>query len=104
MAKLPPLSVLTANRLADGRVVYHGADGWRPSLDAATLVRDQAEADAADEIGRAAVAERLVVEPYLVEVEFVEDGVRPARLRERIRNDGPTTGNSLYPEDIAKAS
>lgn len=104
-AKRSELTVLTANRLGDGRVVYLDEEGgWTTRLDAAVLVRTDAEAESAEAAGARAVAERYVVEPYLVDVEFVEDGVRPARLRERIRAEGPTVGHSLDRPDLAKAS
>lgn len=99
------LQVLTANRLGDGRVVYLDPEGgWSTRLDAARLVRTAEEVDAAEAAGSAAVADRFVVEPYLIGVEFVEDGVRPARLRERIRAEGPTTGHSLAAREPAEAA
>lgn len=86
--------VLTANRLADGRVIYLGEGGWTPELGAARLVSNEQEAEAAEREGRDAVAGRLVVEPYLIDIETEAAGVRPVRLRERIRALGPTTGHS----------
>jgi hypothetical protein len=104
-AKRSELTVLTANRLGDGRVVYLAKDDeWTTRLDAALLVRSDDEAERAELAGARAEAERVVVEPYLIDVEFIEDGVRPARLRERIRAEGPTTGSSLDQPDFAKAS
>ncbi len=99
------LRVLTANRLGDGRVVYLSEDGgWVSKLDAARLVRDDAEAETAEAAGAAAVADRFVVEPYLIDVELVEDGVQPARLRERIRAQGPTTGHSLDHQPVSEVA
>ncbi len=86
--------VLTANRLADGRVVYLAEQGWTSDLGAARLVLNEADAESAETEGRAAVAGRLVVEPYLIDIEAETGGVQPVRLRERIRASGPTTGNS----------
>ncbi len=105
-AKTSELRVLTANRLGDGRVVYlDGAGEWTSQLDKAALVRGVEDADRVEAAGEAAVAEQIIVEPYLIDVEVVDDGVRPARLRERIRADGPTAGNSLIRgEEYAKAS
>ncbi|MEJ8574387.1 DUF2849 domain-containing protein [Microbaculum marinum] len=88
------LRVLTANRLADGRVVYLGGDGWTQDLDLARLVADDEAAAAAELQGQQDVAARLIVEPYLIDVEAEQSGVQPMRLRERIRATGPTTGNS----------
>lgn len=101
MPKVAEFRVLTANRLGDGRVVYFGDGGWSDNFAAAQIVRGEAEAEAAEAEGRAAVADRLVVEPYLIDVEEAEDGYVPSRLRERIRALGPTTGSSL---PLAEAS
>ena len=95
MAYTSNFRVLTANRLADGRVVYLGEEGWTGELDRARLIRDAESAEAAERQGRDDVAARLVVEPYLIDVETERAGVQALRLRERIRADGPTTGNSM---------
>lgn len=81
-------SVLTANRLVDGVVVFLDPHGcWSDRFaDARGLADDGEEAEALAR-GQAAVAACAVVEPYLVALG--EDG-KPARLRERIRAEGPT--------------
>ena len=86
--------VLSANRLADGRVIYLGIGGWTLDFAEARVIRGPGEAEAAEAKGAEAVAGRLLVEPYLIAVEEAEDGFVPSRLRERIRHLGPTTGNS----------
>ncbi|HLI11864.1 MAG TPA: DUF2849 domain-containing protein [Alphaproteobacteria bacterium] len=81
---------LVANRLADGRVVYRAESGWTSDLQNARLACDEAAASVLLEEGRRAVAERMVVDPYLIDV-VAKGGVwQPARLRERIRSRGPT--------------
>ncbi|WP_436637424.1 DUF2849 domain-containing protein [Microbaculum sp. FT89] len=95
MAYASNFRVLTANRLADGRVVYLGDRDWTADLGAARLVQTDADAEIAERAGREAVAARLVVEPYLIDVEAEDRGVQPVRLRERIRASGPTTGNAV---------
>ena len=80
------MRILTANRLADGRVVYLGAGGWSRDPAAACRARDDREAALLDAEGRRAAAENRVTDPYLIEL---ADGV-PARRRERIRALGPT--------------
>jgi Protein of unknown function (DUF2849) len=95
MANTSNIRVLTANRLGDGRVVYLGESDWTSRLEAARLIADDAAAEAAEQAGRAAVAGRLVVEPYLIDVRSETERLAPVRLRERIRAEGPTTGNSL---------
>lgn len=94
MASHATFKVLTANRLGDGRVVYLGEQGWTSAIDEARLIATPDEASGAEAEGARAVTERMVVEPYLIDVETETGGVLPARLRERIRADGPTTGNS----------
>ncbi|MGE4219089.1 MAG: DUF2849 domain-containing protein [Alphaproteobacteria bacterium] len=88
--------IITANRLADGAVVYlDGQDRWVeriadacPAADDETLARLTAQAEAA-------VRARLVVDAYPIEVSAGEAGIRPARLRERIRSLGPTVRTDL---------
>jgi hypothetical protein len=94
MAYAVKTQVLTANRLADGHVVYLAEDGWTSDLDKARLLSDEGMAESAEQEGREAVAARLVVEPYLIDVEAEAAEVQAVRLRERIRAEGPTTGNS----------
>ena len=81
-------SVLTANRLVDGAVVFLDPNNrWSERFADARGLAAGADEAAALERGRAAVADCEVVEPYLVALG--EDG-KPERLRERIRADGPT--------------
>lgn len=82
--------VITANRLADGAVVYRTADNsWSTELGAAAVATtaDQAKAllaSAADD-GTAAV------EAYVAPVELAPGSrILPGNLRERIRVGGPT--------------
>jgi hypothetical protein len=81
--------VVTANRLADGAVVYRTTDGgWSNELAAAAVVTT---APAATEILSGALADRLrVVDPYVAPVRLAEAGVLPGNLREQIRSKGPT--------------
>jgi hypothetical protein len=82
-------SVVTANRLADGVVVYRTADGgWSAELSAAAVITNAEEAKA---LLAAARADFLrAVDPYVAPVEFAGERMRPANLRERIRAEGPT--------------
>jgi hypothetical protein len=86
------MKVLTANRLVDGVVVYLSPDGrWTHDFAQAARLAPEAAADA---LGQAQAQPRMLVGPYLVEV----DGqtVEPReRLRETIRAEGPTVGHSL---------
>jgi predicted NAD/FAD-binding protein len=81
--------VVTANRLADGAVVYRGEGGWTTKLDSAAVTTAAA---AAQDLLAAAKADGLhAVDAYVAPVRVSEDGrVRPGNLRERIRSSGPT--------------
>ncbi|MHC5654706.1 DUF2849 domain-containing protein [Stappia sp. ICDLI1TA098] len=91
------MKALTANRLIDGEVVWLGRSGsWVETLDLCRLLETtDAEADA-EAFAARAVAEREVVEPYLIDLARKEDGsLSPVRLRERIRATGPTSRRDL---------
>lgn len=87
---------VTANRLADGRVVYLTADGeWSEHL--AEAAWSESEAGQSELLARAEAhaAAAAVVDPYLFAVS-VEDGApAPERLREVIRGAGPTVRRDL---------
>lgn len=91
-----PAKAVTANRLADGRVIYLAADGsWRGRAAEAAWAED--EAGQAELLARAEAdaAAARVVGPYLFEV-AVEDGrPAPVSLRETIRAAGPTVRGDL---------
>ena len=83
-------SIVTANRTADGAVIYRNrAQGWSTELSDAAIVRNADEARAllseavADDVG--------AVGPYIAPVD-VKDGERiePGNLREYIRLKGVT--------------
>jgi hypothetical protein len=82
-----PQFIVTANRLDDGWVVFHGAGGWTSRLaDATRLTEDAATAR----------AQTLAGEPVIgiAVIEVDADGL-PLRLRERIRVHGPTIRDDL---------
>ena len=82
-------SVVTANRLGDGAVVYRTLEGgWTAQLDEAAIV---STADAATELLTAARREGTrVVDVYVAPVKVERDRVLPGNLRELIRLQGPT--------------
>ena len=82
------MKALTANRLADGEVVFWKAGAWVERFADAELF--EAEDAAADAQARADAQITLLVDPYLIDV--VDEGVGPAPLsyRERLRALGPT--------------
>jgi hypothetical protein len=82
--------VVTANRLADGAVVYRTADGaWSTRLREAAVVTT---APAATDLLAAAVADDIsAVGAYVAPVRQGADGhPQPGNLRESIRLAGPT--------------
>jgi len=87
--------ILTANRLADGEVVYWRRGSWVEALGAADVFPDESMARQALGAADASVRERIVVNPYLFAVRSSADGVRPVEEREIIRAAGPTTRMDL---------
>lgn len=84
------LTVVSANRLVDGVVVFLDEAGqWTDRLQAAAVARDAETADRLLAQGR---AEGFgVIEPFLVAVTQEEDGtIEPVSLREKIRASGLT--------------
>jgi hypothetical protein len=82
--------VVTANRLADGAVIYRtGEGGWSTDLAQAAVVTT---APAASELLAGALADKLkAVDAYVAPVTLTpEQRVLPGNLRERIRSNGPT--------------
>jgi Protein of unknown function (DUF2849) len=91
MSKTPQVSVLTANRLGDGIVVFLDFEGaWGESLDEAIVARSPDEVKALEDRGTYDAARNLVVEPYLVEVRESGGRLVPLRARERVRVSGPS--------------
>lgn len=96
-----PKKVITANRLGDGRVVFLAADGgWAEHIAAASVLDDGPALVAAEAYAKAQHDARIVVEPYLIDVDAGGGSPVAIRLRERIRAEGPTV---VYGEDeVAK--
>ncbi|RYG96527.1 MAG: DUF2849 domain-containing protein [Alphaproteobacteria bacterium] len=83
--------VLTANRLTDGIAVWYDRDGkWNEWIGQSVVANTQEEAADLEAIGKKAFADNVVLDVNLVEVEEIEGQIRPLRLRERIRAEGPT--------------
>jgi hypothetical protein len=90
-------TVVTANRLSDGKVIYRAAkQDWTTQLDAAAVVTTT---EAARELLAAAAREDIVaVGPYAAPVEIHDGHIEPGNLRERIRAGGPTFALSTTSE------
>jgi Protein of unknown function (DUF2849) len=87
--------VMTANRLADGTVVFLGARGWVETLATATVAATPEQAKALDALGRQGMAVNEVVDAYLIEVANEEGTIRPVKLREYLRTLGPSVRPDL---------
>jgi hypothetical protein len=82
--------IVTANRLHDGAVVYLGEDNdWTRNIESG-LASEPAGVETLMQAAERAVQDQSIVAPYLVDVEFVGNAVRPLRFREQIRAKGPT--------------
>ena len=83
--------VLTANRLTDGIAVWLDANGqWAERLQDAFVARHAEAVEALEVAGKQAFASNLVVDVNVIDVEERDGQLRPLRLRERIRAEGPT--------------
>ncbi len=83
--------VLTGNRLGDGIAVWLDAAGnWTENLQDALVARHQEAVQSLEEIGKRDFAANLVLDVNVIDVAEVNGKIRPLRLRERIRAEGPT--------------
>jgi Protein of unknown function (DUF2849) len=81
--------VITANRLADGAVIYRRAGGWTTDINIATVATTAAAASALLSAGHA--DDLNAVGAYIAPVARNPDGtLRPGNLREHIRLTGPS--------------
>jgi hypothetical protein len=89
--KIMSVKVLTANRLTDGEVVWLGANGeWLEHIDGALIARHAEAVSALEEAGKSAIKSNLVIDVNVIDVEERGTDLYPVRLRERIRQLGPT--------------
>lgn len=89
--KTSVLSVLTANRLGDGVVVFLDFEGaWSTIFAEASIASTPDEVRALVDRGRHDAERNIVVEPYLVELRETGGALVPIRQRERVRLAGPS--------------
>jgi hypothetical protein len=83
--------MIIANTLSDGFVVFlTEAGGWSNDIAAGALAESDAAAATLLETAKAAEANNVVLDPYLIPV-VLEDGQRkPTEYREYIRAYGPS--------------
>ena len=90
------LQIVTANRLTDGDVVWLGTGGqWVETVEAAQCFDSVKTVAKALELAAQAVSNRLVVEPYEIDVTRAAGRIVPVKLREKIRSQGPTFRTDL---------
>jgi len=86
------MRALTANRLADGEVVFWRGGQWVERFaDADLFAPDDPAGEAAE--AHAKTQPTLVVEPYLIDLTQSQGLWAPVSYRERIRALGPTNLN-----------
>jgi len=88
------MNVIIANDLANGLVVFQTRDGWTLDIDHAEISESKEAAAEALERALKDAAANVVVDPSAIEVRREGAHLVPVKLRERIRAQGPTTGNS----------
>lgn len=92
------ISVITANRFADGRVVWFTAQGyWSVMLEDAQIFSSQSDLELAQEQAQKDVAAQYIVEFYPVELNT--DHI-PRTTREQVRAFGPSTHPEFNPRSI----
>lgn len=85
-------SIITANRLQSGEVVYLARDGaWSSRIADARIAGDDLACSEFERIARAAVAANQIVSPYLMEVDVDNGAPQPRSVREIIRASRLTT-------------
>lgn len=89
------MKILTANRLSDGEVVWYAHGRWVETIAGAEIAKDKTAEAALEAAAARGLAENLVVDVAVIDVEIVDGVIHPLRLRERIRAAGPTTRNDL---------
>ncbi len=90
------MQIVTANRLDDGSVVYlDGEGGWSGHIEDSHRAESSDDAEALMALANQAVADCLVVGPYLIDIADEEGAVRPLHYREAIRAKGPTVRPDL---------
>ncbi len=88
--------MITANRLADGRVVFLESGGqWSEDFHRGAILSDAAAKAEAQARAQASAAANEVVDPYAIELELRAGHLAPKALRERIRASGPTVREDL---------
>jgi hypothetical protein len=83
-------TIVTANRLSDGLVVYLNGAGWSERIENARVAGDDAAASGLLARAEGPGQDVRVIAPYLIEVALEGAVPRPVSTREAIRAQGPT--------------
>ena len=94
--KRPPFpSLLIANDLAEGDVVFASGDGWTRDPRAAKIADSEAAALELSAFGEAQRQANIIVDCYLVPVDVVAGAPQPKHYREALRLLGPSVRRDL---------
>lgn len=97
--------VISANRLSDGLVVYLASDdSWSEWISRSEIATDSEKAATLLDRAKWAEENRVVVDPYLVDVAEIDGEVRPTRYREYIRATGPSVRPDLSKQNYVRAA
>ncbi len=89
-------TMITANRLSDGVVVFQNADGrWDEDFHRGAVFSDEGAKAAALARAEQSEVDCEVVGPYAIEIESRNGHFVPKALREAIRASGPTNRRDL---------
>ena len=95
MAKKFKPVVLTANALEGGEAVWWTGADWSARFERACPAETPEAAALLEALGGTPAFQKLVVGPYLAEVEITDEGLRAASRREQIRVDAAPTFDYL---------
>ena len=88
--------MVIANRLADGQVVFLGAEGdWVEDIARGAVASDPVAAQRLLADAQLAESRNVVVEPYLIDIRDEARRRQPVAFREAIRAAGPTVRTDL---------
>ncbi|KON65988.1 hypothetical protein KOEU_06780 [Komagataeibacter europaeus] len=93
-------SVITANRLLDGRIVWLTPQGWSEHIGHARVF-DNADIEDAIRQAKAAPDARRLVGIYGVQLDPSAAGLSPLTVRERIRAFGPSVHPDFAPVETS---
>jgi hypothetical protein len=94
--------VVSANRLADGIVVFWNRGGWVELLDQAEVLDSKPDIESATLKAQADVAANRVVDIFAFDVKAAGGHIEAVTLRDRIRTAGPTVHRDHGKQAVAR--